>query len=590
MTDATALSPGPGRLGQVQALARQASWLLGKRRRWLLLQPLLGFLATISELVTLLSIVRSLLLLADGGNDTALGIGGTSFSLTFDGLLLLGAGGAVASMAVRSAEGMLVGRLSAAASASARSKVIRSYFGADWQHIQLFRSGRLQQLLGQSSHLASTVIPMLGTAVSALMSLATYGIVILVSSPVIGGLFLVLGGIASGVFSMFRRSLRSTAKAAVDTSKEVQLSATSLSALNREICAYGVSASAIQALERLNQDARRQLARLRTFQRLMPALFQQTILLLVVVVIVAARLFEIDTVDFAAAAILAVRSLTYMQQLNGAMQSFVEAQPHVEELRQAVAEQREHRSARGIIELESVRSLEMQSVSFSYVAEVPVLDRVSLRAEAGEWIGLVGPSGGGKTTVVNLIAGLLNPTTGSVTVNDLPISEYTQRSRTRRIALLSQEPALLRGTVQENVAFFRPVDIEETRIALRRAAIEQEMDGLPLGLATDLGDGEGGLSGGQKQRLALARALAWNPDMVILDEPTSALDAASEQTVERALLKLSGSPIVIVASHRPALLRRCHRILRIEAGHVIETTSKYSVAAEWMAVGGDTVA
>lgn len=588
MTDAPSPPASGVKLGQVFALVEQASWLLDRRRRWLLLQPVLGFLGAASELVTLLAIVRSLLLLADGGSKAVLRGGSVTAELSFSQLVAFAAGAAIVSMAIRSAESILVGRLSAAATSSARSRVIRSYFGAEWQDVERLRSGRLQQLLGQSSHVASTVIPMLGNAASAVLSLATYGVVIFISSPVIGGLFLVLGALASGAFAVFRKSVKLSARSTVATSKEVQLSATSLSALNREIRAFGVTEPVIRALEALNREARHQLARLRTSQRLLPALFQQTILLLVVVVIVATRALDVDTSDFAASAILAVRSLSYLHQLTGAMQSFVEAQPHIDELRQAVVDHQQSRSARGTVELEPVRSLELRRVSFAYEPDVPVLDGVSLVAEEGEWIGLVGPSGGGKTTIVNLIAGLLRPTAGEVLVNGLPVNEYTQRSWTRRIGLLSQEPVLLRGTAYENVAFFRPMDVHQVRLALQRAAIEPELDRLPRGLDTDLGDGEGGLSGGQKQRLALARAIACNPDMLILDEPTSALDAASEQSVERALVGLAGAPIVIVASHRPALLQRCDRILRIEAGRVVEATDNHAVAARWMGAAADS--
>jgi ABC-type multidrug transport system fused ATPase/permease subunit len=225
--------------------------------------------------------------------------------------------------------------------------------------------------------------------------------------------------------------------------------------------------------------------------------------------------------------------------------------------------------------LGALESIELVDVSFAYADGDASLSDISLTLHAGEWIGIVGPSGGGKTTLVNLLAGLLRPTTGAHLVNGRAARTYSADSWKGRVALLSQEPALIRGTVAENIAFYRPVRPEAVRSAAERAAVRVEIDHLPEGFETRVGDGESGLSGGQRQRIALARVLVGNPDLLILDEPTSALDAAKEHEIEVELSRLPEDPIVVVASHRPALLRRCHRFVVIEHGRIVEIHDDY---------------
>jgi ATP-binding cassette subfamily B protein len=154
-------------------------------------------------------------------------------------------------------------------------------------------------------------------------------------------------------------------------------------------------------------------------------------------------------------------------------------------------------------------------------------------------------------------------------VNGTDVGEYSARSWTAQYGLLSQEPVLLAATIAENIAFHRPATPDQVRSAAMSAGVAAEIDALPDGFDTLVGEGRSSLSGGQRQRLALARSLLGSPSCLILDEPTSALDAANEALVERSLLEMSSEAIVIVVSHRHALLSRCNRFLVLEHGQVV---------------------
>lgn len=127
----------------------------------------------------------------------------------------------------------------------------------------------------------------------------------------------------------------------------------------------------------------------------------------------------------------------------------------------------------------------------------------------------------------------------------------------------------MRGTLAENVRFFREGTQEQIETAAERAAVLEDVRRLPNGWETEVGDGQAGLSGGQRQRIALARALFGEPQVLILDEPTSALDAENAEAIEDALLELGSDAIVIVVSHRPTLLGRCNRFLVVESGRIV---------------------
>ncbi|HTZ55197.1 MAG TPA: ABC transporter ATP-binding protein [Candidatus Acidoferrum sp.] len=216
--------------------------------------------------------------------------------------------------------------------------------------------------------------------------------------------------------------------------------------------------------------------------------------------------------------------------------------------------------------------VEFDRVWFAYDAEeVPALADVTATIDAGEIVALVGPSGAGKTTLVNLIPRFYRPQRGAVLIDGIDIAGVRLADLRAQIAIVPQDPQLFRASVTENIRYGR---LDASDAEVRAAAIEANADefiqALPEGYATEVGERGYRLSGGERQRIAIARAIVRDPRILILDEATSALDRHSEALIESALDRLLPGRTTLIIAHRLSTIRRASTILYIEAGRVAE--------------------
>ncbi len=224
-----------------------------------------------------------------------------------------------------------------------------------------------------------------------------------------------------------------------------------------------------------------------------------------------------------------------------------------------------------------------ENVDFSYKKDEPALTNVSLVAEAGQMIAIVGPSGAGKTTIANLVPRFYDPTAGRITIDGYDIKTVTLSSLREQIGIVPQETVLFNGSVYENILYGDLDASQEQVIAAAKAANAHEfITAMPDGYNTQIGERGSKLSGGQRQRIAIARAILKDPRVLILDEATSALDTESEQLVQEALDKLMVGRTSFVIAHRLSTVQRAHVILVIEKGQIIECGSH----AELVLAGG----
>ncbi len=216
--------------------------------------------------------------------------------------------------------------------------------------------------------------------------------------------------------------------------------------------------------------------------------------------------------------------------------------------------------------------VEFRDVVFAYRKVETVLQGVSFAAEPGQTTALVGPSGGGKTTIMNLIERFYEPQSGEILIDGQPIASSTRRSLRDAIAYVSQDVYLFSGTVRDNIAFGKPDASEDEIVAAAKAAYAHDFI---LGFEKDYDAqvGEHGLqlSGGQRARIAIARAFLKNAPILLLDEPTAALDSEAEHEIQRALDKLRASRTTIVIAHRLQTVIAADRICVVEKGRVVET-------------------
>jgi ATP-binding cassette subfamily C protein len=211
----------------------------------------------------------------------------------------------------------------------------------------------------------------------------------------------------------------------------------------------------------------------------------------------------------------------------------------------------------------------LREVTFTYPgATRPIFDGLSVTIEPGEFVAVVGPSGSGKSTLLRLVLGFEAIDGGTVTIDGVDVTSLDMDAVRRQIGVVLQQTALLPGSVFENIAGSVPITEDEAWDAARRAGFDRDIERLPDGMATNIGDGVGILSGGQRQRLQIARALAGRPRALLLDEATSALDNLTQSVVTRTIEELDMTRIVI--AHRLSTIASADRVVVIAGGRVVQ--------------------
>lgn len=261
-----------------------------------------------------------------------------------------------------------------------------------------------------------------------------------------------------------------------------------------------------------------------------------------------------------------------MQEISKTMDTFSKAEVgfgRIQEILESDDEIHDEPGARNAPKLRG--EIEMEHVDFAYKADDQTLKDVSMRVEAGTMVALVGPTGSGKTTIVNLIARFYDPVSGVVKIDGLDIRRYRQQSLRSQISFVLQDTVLFSGTIWDNIAYGKPDATHAEIVRAAEAANAMEfIDKLPEGFNTAVGERGVTLSGGQRQRVAIARAIVRNAPILILDEPTSGLDAESEQLVFEALDRLTEGRTSLVIAHRLSTIRRAACIYVVSDGRIAE--------------------
>jgi ABC-type multidrug transport system fused ATPase/permease subunit len=249
-----------------------------------------------------------------------------------------------------------------------------------------------------------------------------------------------------------------------------------------------------------------------------------------------------------------------------------EALAGLERTREVLRERPEDADPGRIVPLASLKGdLAFEHVSFAYEKDRPVLHDLSFRAAPGTVTALVGSSGGGKSTIIGLVAAFYTPVEGRILVDGIDLATVRLDSYRTRLGVVLQETFLFDGTIRENVAFSRP-DASEAEIleVCRIAHVDEFANRFPLKLDTIVGERGVRLSGGQRQRVSIARAILADPRILILDEATSSLDSESEAFIQAGLAHLMKARTTFVIAHRLSTIRRADQILVIEEGRILE--------------------
>jgi len=256
------------------------------------------------------------------------------------------------------------------------------------------------------------------------------------------------------------------------------------------------------------------------------------------------------------------------QLIQGSYQGLVQSLPFVKRVQQTTEEYHDSAVEEGGEPAASIDALSFQHVSFAYRPETKVLSDIDFTVNAGEAIGVVGPSGAGKSTLVQLLLRLRPPTEGRYLINGSPAASIASSDWYRLVSYVPQEPRLLHAPVADNIRFFRDLSDEQIERAARLAHIHEDILSWPGGYQAVIGPRADAVSGGQQQRICLARALAAEPDVLVLDEPTSALDPHSESLISASLNAIHRDLTMFIVAHRMSTLESCDRVMVIVDGRV----------------------
>ncbi|WP_372730116.1 ABC transporter ATP-binding protein [Nocardioides sp.] len=550
--------------------ARRLLVVLRPYRSSIVLLGLTSAVAVLFETLTLVLIVPLASTASSGADSYSFDLLSNAFELSTWTLVLL----AVALIALRSGFNLLnaqqEARLLARFEREQRQRGFRAFVRSSWERQASEGPGGLQNLIGSIVTRSLTAIRSLTAAVVA----GTGLLIMLAGAFVSGGLaaLAIIGAIAflMAIVSPALARSRRHARHLLDLSRRFAHDVEESTTMTREIRIYGAQDPYADHLDETIVPYEHHRARNQFWATTGAGLFETGGLLLVVGALAALYLSEPDgATDFGVMALLMLRGLMYGRQLNSQLQAGSDALPFAVALEHDIRSFENATPPNGTSEISAVDRVGFRGVSFAYAPGQPVLQDVTVDITAGDSVGVIGPSGSGKSTFVELLLLLRPPLSGTVEVNGVASSTIELGSWYDRVNLVPQHPNLFRGSVLENIRFFRPgLTDEECVEAARRAHIHDEIITLRDGYQHSTGERGAGLSGGQRQRICIARALAGRPDLIVFDEPTSSLDAHSEHAIQSTMADLQSNTTMIIVAHRLSTLRFCNKLLVLEDGRV----------------------
>jgi len=507
--------------------------------------------------------------------------------LTFDCGIALALVVALALVAVRLAlqliNAVMPAKISADVQARLRTDLFDAFTRASWSVQSEEGECHLQELMTNQIMMATQIVIQIVNALSGSMMFLALVVAALSLNAVVA---LTVLGTAALLFIVLRPLARSGARAGRDlshTSIDAAAVVSECVRLAEEAQVFGVGAGQRMLVNAQIESARRAFFRFVLTGGIVQSVYQSLVIVLILggltgIYVIGAG----DIASLGAVVLMLVRASSYAQQFQSGYQSIRQVLPYLDRLKATVQRYEESSPPAGTEPLTKVEVLALDNVTFSYRGDRPVLRGISFEVRAGEAVGIVGASGAGKSTLAQLLLRLRSPESGTYLINGLPANSLRSEDWHRRVAYVSQEPLIMRASVADNIRFFRDLDRSAIARAARLAHIDEEILRLPAGYETIIGQRADAVSGGQRQRICIARALAGDPDVVVLDEPTSALDMESEAAVGESLAELQGRVTLFVIAHRVSTLNRCDRVMVLADGVVqdfapIEELEKSSV-------------
>jgi ABC-type multidrug transport system fused ATPase/permease subunit len=454
---------------------------------------------------------------------------------------------------------------------ASRNSMIDSFFHASWPVQSQERLGHIQQLLTVNCENVGNIVQGMAAGLQALLMVAALLIAAFLVNPITAAIVLVLGILLSTALRPFNRWTRRASVNLSENSHTMATLVTEYTRLTREFRVFGVEREAVAYLERSSEIAATTYRKMKLLLQASPVVYQTLALAFIVgALALVSGHTKGNLGPIAAVLILTIRSMYYGSVIQSTSQQLRSFGGFLDTIRLDLEHFRHNQYELGDEAVPTSFDIRVQDVSFSYDHRKPVLEQISFLVPGGEILGIVGRSGSGKTTLSQILLGMRQPAEGLVLVGDVSATGIVKKDGESPVALVTQDPVLLQGSIAFNISFFRTLTPERIESASRAAHLHEDVMAMPDLYETAVGEGGTALSVGQRQRLAIARALAGSPRLLVLDEPTSALDGRSESLIRQTLKELHGRVTIVVISHRLGTVEDCDLLLVLNEGRVAD--------------------
>jgi len=565
----------------VRTMAALADQLVGRQRRWIVTLGGFSFLSGLTESAMFALVAQVAVALVNGDHRARVHLGPVHINAPLGTLIYIAFGLTVLRLALQFPVSYLPARIAANVQATVRRRIFHAFTSASWAAQSQDREGQLQETLTSQVMQATNASMQLTTLINASITFLVLLAVALALNLLAAVVVLVVSVTCFAALTPVRGVGVRRARALSLAQVEFAGSVAEAVRLAEETHVFGTGAAQRRLVDGFISRSRLLYYKASLLVKLVPNLYQSMIYILLVAGIFG--LWETGrgkAGSLGAIVLILVRASGSAQVMQTAYQLLGQSMPFIERTHETELRYLDSAPTFGTRSLTSIDSLAFDHVGYAYRPEEPVLSEITFEVTGRESIGIVGPSGAGKSTVVQLLLRLREPGSGEFLVNDVPASQFAARDWNARVAYVPQEPRLLHASVADNIRFFRNIDDAAIERAARLARIHDDVISWRAGYETTIGPRADAISGGQKQRICLARALAADPELLILDEPTSALDPHSETLIGASLSSLRHKLTLFIVAHRMSTLDICDRVMVILDGRLVAFDTKDLLEAE----------
>lgn len=549
-----------------------SGYLTGRARPAARLIVAAGLCAGLLEAGLLILVVGAALAVAEGTSsvDVELPVLGSS-ELSIAVAISLAAAAAVSVLVVHAGVAYATSRITAGVLHEVRRQAIDAFANAAWARQASEREGALQETTSTLAIYSASLVGHFALFATGAAGIGMLLVAAVIVSPVTTVTVLVFGSLLFLAVQPIGRVTRRLGHAFTTENSALVESLSQWTGLAMELRVFGVEKAEADRLTSLSALTSSANARSGFATRFGSNLFKD--LAMICLVLAVGGLYVVGTSDVAATGavvLLIVRSLSYAQMTNTSLQGINVHTANLHSLKTRIGSLRDSALTYGKDAIDKIGVIRLEAVAYEYEPSRRALSGIDLAIRPGEAIGVIGPSGGGKSTLAHILLRLRTPTEGVVRIGNLDYREIDAQSWHKLVAVVPQEPQMFEASIAENIRFFRDgYSRGQIEAAAELAHLASDIRSLPEGFDTVLGPRGAGLSGGQKQRVAIARALLGSPQLLVLDEPTSALDTYSEQLIQRTVEGLKGAVTLVVVAHRLTTLACCDRVVAVDHGQIL---------------------